>query len=524
MEALSCRNPPQTVSGAPSSLPDARWNVSQCSNVLSFWRVKTVTGQCCTEKALDDVDAYILSRVVTAACRRLIARLRCSIACSPELNDWWDPYRSVPHLCTNFCNKLWGQCYAADPQYSNRDAFCEQYYTGPGRLEPAACLADDEQVGDIVKSIPVTASDVSGDYFEIVGGPFVASPPPQHTALTDPRGRDSGYNDKYEVAPTAIAAPLCVALVLLVIFIIRRSKRKHRRSFSESGEGSNGGRVCVVFPAQAAAAWNDQPRKPVSSSSDGEDNNKSTQRGKGGAIGVPRSKHGGSLREGVVKRDPFLHLMHSIADEGPLKGVWAIAPAGVPKSMPLDGGAVGRVASTSPDKTCRLVRACMQTHANASSAAESVATRSFSTNGASDEAGEYRSTTIARACGRYGPSKSSCHGARVGHSNQEVELLSPESSAALVLTWSQRQPPASAILSALPRFGPPIASQRRKDLACEDKSPRSLQRGFRSAAAMLHPDRTQRFPAREQKLAEEIFKLLTEAYKREMDHKMDLNA
>ena len=26
----------------------------------------------------------------------------------------------------NFCNKLWGQCYAADPQYSNRDAFCEQ--------------------------------------------------------------------------------------------------------------------------------------------------------------------------------------------------------------------------------------------------------------------------------------------------------------------------------------------------------------------------------------------------------------
>ena len=61
-------------------------------------------------------------------------------------------------------------------------------------------------------------------------------------------------------------------------------------------------------------------------------------------------------------------------------------------------------------------------------------------------------------------------------------------------------------------------------MACEDKSPRSLQRGFRSAAAMLHPDRTQRFPAREQKLAEEIFKLLTEAYKREMDHKMDLNA
>ena len=48
--------------------------------------------------------------------------------------------------------------------------------------------------------------------------------------------------------------------------------------------------------------------------------------------------------------------------------------------------------------------------------------------------------------------------------------------------------------------------------------------GFRRAAAVLHPDKTRNLLERERKLAEELFKLLTQAYQREMDLNMDLNA
>ena len=532
---MSCQHPPQTVSGAPLSLSDVRWNASECSYALDFWNVNTGTGRCCTEEALDGVDAYIASRVVTAACLQMIARLRCSTACSPELNDWWDPERNVPHLCTKFCTRLWSQCYAADPQHSDRDVFCKQYYTGPGRPEPSACLADDLEPSEIVVSIPITVSEALDDYFELFGGPTASaiSPPPQYVALMTPMGGSSGEDDHDNVPPTAIAAPLCIALVLLVIFIFWRHREKLRHSSNclngGGGGRSHGGSVSRASQMQQAAAVSRELDKQLAHPSydhevnrDGKhENNDSIQEGKGG---LSPPQHTRPLREGPIKGDPFLDLIGAIADESTLT-------AGRPKVLerslnasPCDGGAEAWAAC--PIDTRRRRR--MLALENAPEIVEELTTKGVSSSCTYHGVRRHGSVTLVTsmatgACVRRGPSESLSRGRRAVSSQQK--LLSPEAADALVCMWSQRLPTASAILYVLPHFGPPIASWKWKEVLPGDHlSPRSLQHGFRRAAAVLHPDKTRNWLERERKLAEELFKLLTQAYQREMDLNMDLNA
>ena len=104
----------------------------------------------------------------------------------------------------------------------------------------------------------------------------------------------------------------------------------------------------------------------------------------------------------------------------------------------------------------------------------------------------------------------------MGAKREKRKQKRKEEAAGHVGEWASAHRSVYEQLASLPEIGPPIFPEAWSAGEVTRGNARQLKRAYHRAAAKLHPDKLVDLPVSAQALAEELFKALGDAYKKEL--------